>query len=222
MDALLAEPVIGGQFHFDRQDLAENRHRQEPSPRRARQPEVARLMFSVDIAFRIHSAAVTWQRSLISIRGLSRLFMFRISVSTDSRNLSAELQPHQYRNWAISHCFPRLSIAPEVPELFRHPSPTRPALPYPEFPGGLIQVDYPLFSANFQLSFRVYRDHTFHIKAYIVNLITVRTSSKTPCRTRFNNNFLTKMRKCGVNFLLTSDIFHWRIPLVIHYRWSDS
>jgi hypothetical protein len=46
-------------------------------------------MFSVSIALRTQSAGeVTWHRSLISIRGLSRLFIFRISFGTALENLA--------------------------------------------------------------------------------------------------------------------------------------
>jgi len=44
------------------------------------------LIFCVEIAFRTHKAGeVTWQRSFISIRGLSRLLMFFISVDSTWR-----------------------------------------------------------------------------------------------------------------------------------------
>ena len=66
-------------------------------------------MFSVYIALRIHSAGdETWHRSLISIRGLSRLFMFRISFGSTIREFSAEAQRHQYRKWAIRLLLPKV------------------------------------------------------------------------------------------------------------------
>ncbi len=79
MNAFLSEAVIGRQFHFDREDLARHGHgRAEPSPPHATSNPL-RLMFSVYIALRIHSAGeVTWHRSLISMRGLSRRLMFFI------------------------------------------------------------------------------------------------------------------------------------------------
>jgi hypothetical protein len=51
-------------------------------------------MFSVDIALRNHSAGeVTWHRSLISIRGLSRLFIFLISVGSTTMATLAPAAP---------------------------------------------------------------------------------------------------------------------------------
>ena len=73
MNTLLAETMIGRKFNFYRQicpigaweDL-------DPPPPGDKNP--LRLMFSVYIALCIQSAGeVTWHRSLISIRGLSRL-----------------------------------------------------------------------------------------------------------------------------------------------------
>ena len=82
MNAFLAEAVIGGQFDFDRDDLADRRKRKRSvsSPRQAINTPL-RLMFSVYIALCTQSAGeVTWHRSLISIRGLSRRLMFFISL----------------------------------------------------------------------------------------------------------------------------------------------
>src|ERR1039458_2104911 len=65
-----------------------------------------RLMFSVYIAPGSQSAgANTWQRSLMSTRGLSRRLIFSIS---DKRNLTCEVREYQCRIWAICRCFLRL------------------------------------------------------------------------------------------------------------------
>ena len=83
MNALLPETVIRRQFDFDRHDLPQRRRRQRAAfPRQATSIPL-RLMFSVYIAPRAQSAGdVTWHRSLISIRGLSRRLIFFIAWST--------------------------------------------------------------------------------------------------------------------------------------------
>src|ERR1017187_6798197 len=66
-------------------------------------------MFSVNIAERTQSAGdVTWQRNLISIRGLSRLFMFFISFHVMA-SLGQQMPLYQYRKWAIRAYCRRLS-----------------------------------------------------------------------------------------------------------------
>ena len=67
-------------------------------------------MFSVYIALCIHSAGdVTWHRSLISIRGLSRLFMVFICLGFDTGEFSSRSARHQYRKWVIHHLLPKVS-----------------------------------------------------------------------------------------------------------------
>ena len=79
--------------------------RAEPSPRHATHNPL-RLMFSVYIAVRIQSAGeVTWHRSLISIRGLSRLFMFRISLKLTLPNLA----PNPNRSNIVIGLYPRVA-----------------------------------------------------------------------------------------------------------------
>jgi hypothetical protein len=59
-------------------------------------------MFSVNIAARTHSAGdMTWHRSLISIRGLSRLLIFFISYHVKA-SLGPQMPRYQYRKWAIA------------------------------------------------------------------------------------------------------------------------
>ena len=59
--------------------------RAAPSPRHSTSRPL-RLMFSVAIGLRDHRAGdVTWHRSLISMRGLSRRLIFRISVLRQCR-----------------------------------------------------------------------------------------------------------------------------------------
>ena len=82
VNALLAEAVIGRQLDFDGHDLPQRpaAAARPSSPRQATSIPL-RLMFSVYIALRIQSAGdVTWHRSLISIRGLSRRLMFFIAL----------------------------------------------------------------------------------------------------------------------------------------------
>ena len=67
-----------------------------------------RLMFSVYMAPRVQSAGeVTWHRSLMSIRGLSRLLIVFISV-VRHQDFSARGPRHQYRKWDISSYSRRL------------------------------------------------------------------------------------------------------------------
>ena len=93
MNAFLAEAVIGRQLDFDGDDLAQRGQRQAAasSPRQAIRIPL-RLMFSVYIALRIQSAGdVTWHRSLISMRGLSRRLMFFISLASTLANLALQV-----------------------------------------------------------------------------------------------------------------------------------